>query len=202
MAGWLDPQRLRWLLWRMGSRGAAVLGHGGLIAAGVLIAGLLVWVVLIMRMGGSSTEAISARSASQASEQVAQATRSSPAPGSRSEATDPLRQRWQQWPLESSHSRDLDRLVALAQAQGVTLESGRVRRLSQADEPWIQIEMEVRMIQPWSQVRTFLGSALNRMPNLALQSVRLAREDAATPRVEAQLVLRWVYRAPTRGGQP
>jgi hypothetical protein len=92
--------------------------------------------------------------------------------------------------------------MAVAQAHGVTLDSGRVRRLAQADEPWVQIEMEVRMNQPWSQVRAFLAGALNRMPNLALQSVRLAREDASASRVEAQLVLRWVYRLPSPGGRP
>jgi hypothetical protein len=173
-----------------------------MIAAGLLLAGLLVWAVMLTRMGSSSGDPPSAHAPTGVSEPVSQSTRSAVPPGSRPEAPDPLRQRWKQWPLESSHSRDLDRLVALAQAQGVTLDSGRVRRLSQADEPWVQIEMEVRMNQSWSQVRTFLGTALNRMPNLALQSVRLAREDAAMPRVEAQLVLRWVYRAPVPGGTP
>jgi hypothetical protein len=124
------------------------------------------------------------------------------APPLHTEAPDLLRQRWAQWPLESSHTRDLDRLVAVAQSHGVVFESGRVRRLAQADEPWVQIEMELRLNQPWSQVRAFLGGALNRMPHLALQSVRLARDDAAAARVEAQLVFRWVYRVPVAGGRP
>jgi hypothetical protein len=109
-------------------------------------------------------------------------------------AEDPLHRQWTGWPLESTHSQDLERLMALAQAQGVVLDSGRVQRIVSDDSPIVQIELELSLLQPWSKVRVFLASALNRSSHLALQSIRLSREEPAASEVDAELVFRWVYR--------
>lgn len=108
--------------------------------------------------------------------------------------TDALMRQWLTWPLEATHSQDLERLTALAQAQGVVIDSGRVRRLASDDSPIVQIELELSLLQPWSKVRTFLASALNRAPHLALQSIRLSRDEPSATEVDAELIFRWVYR--------
>lgn len=115
------------------------------------------------------------------------------------QAVDGLLAQWSTWPVESTHSRDLERLTALAQAQGVVLDSGRVRRLATDDSPIVQIELELSLLQPWGKVRNFLASALNRTPHLALQSIRLARDEPSATDVDAELIFRWVYRR--EGGQ-
>lgn len=186
--GPLNWERLHWWAWRA----RTMLGSGGLIAIAVLVLGLLFGALGLSRFSATET----ASKAVQVPEPDRVASGAQKASESELGASDRLRQQWSQWPLENQHSRDLDRLVAVAQTHGVVFETGRVRRVVHEDAPVVQIQLEVSLNQPWSQVRTFLAGALNRMPHLALQSVRLARDEPGAPRVNAQLVFSWVYRMP------
>lgn len=181
-------ERLRKTVWRLHKR----LGLAGMIALPALVLAVVVLASIglnrLTQHGHRSQTEAAGSGQSSASVGIA-------APATPSQASDDaLHRQWAGWPLESTHSQDLERLMALAQAQGVVLDSGRVQRIASDDSPIVQIELELSLLQPWSKVRGFMASALNRSSHLALQSIRLSREEPAASVVDAELVFRWVYR--------
>jgi|GEM_PF-1144002 len=187
----LDPaggEGLRKTLWRLQARW----GLAGVLVAIVLILGAVTLVGLVAhRLTQPTAQPLPI--AKEPLQTGVEALESGPASAA-STPVDAVMRQWSSWPLEVSHSQDLERLTALAQAQGLVIESGRVRRLAVADSPMVQIEIELSLLQPWAKVRNFLASALNRTPHLALQSIRLSRDEPTAAEVDTELVFRWVYR--------
>ncbi len=118
-----------------------------------------------------------------------------PVPTARSAPVDdPERALLARLPLASAHPADLEALLEVAARSGVKLEQGRLRVAGEADDPLQRIEIELRVVERWSALRGLLASAMNRMPHLALSSLKVSRETADAERVDAQLVMTWIYR--------
>jgi hypothetical protein len=105
-------------------------------------------------------------------------------------------------PGPQRHAADLEALLEVAARAGVKLEQGRLRVVGEPGDSLQRIEVELRVTERWPALRALLAQAMNRMPHLALKTLKVTRESAESEQVEAQLVFAWIYRdgsvAPSR----
>lgn len=118
----------------------------------------------------------------------------SEAPGQQIDPDAALRAMRAALPGPQRHPADLEALLDIAARAGVKLEQGRLRPVGEPGEPLQRIEVELRVTDRWPALLALLGQALNRMPHLALKTLKVTRESAESSLVEAQLVFAWVYR--------
>lgn len=97
-------------------------------------------------------------------------------------------------PGAQRHAADVESLLDIAARAGVKLEQGRLRVVGEPGDSLQRIELELRVTERWPALRGLLAQAMNRMPHLALKTLKVTRESAESSQVEAQLVLAWIYR--------
>jgi hypothetical protein len=81
----------------------------------------------------------------------------------------------------------LARLFQAASAHGLRLEEGRYRDARDARTGLTRLSIVLPVSGPYPALRAFLAQALNGGPGLALEGLRLSREDMAGAEVEAEV---------------
>jgi len=97
-------------------------------------------------------------------------------------------------PGPQRHAADVEALLDVAARAGVRLEQGRLRVVGEPGDPLQRIELELRLTERWPALRAVIVQVMNRMPHLALKTLKVTRESAESSQVEAQLVFVWIYR--------
>ena len=163
------------LIWRL-RQWARRLGATGLAGLGLLVAALLLQTLGV----GTLQRTIAAQQERLAALRVAAATReASPAP--------PVFNPLGALPPTGAASQQIGELAQLAASHGLALPRGRYSVTSQAGTALARWQLVLPVETPYPALHAFLAAALERLPNLTLDELKLERERIESADLQAEL---------------
>lgn len=163
------------LIWQLRQWGRR-LGAGGLAGLGLLAAALLLQVIQV----GSLQRTIAAQHEKLAALREAAAAReAAPAP----QALNPLAA----LPPTGAASQQIGELERLAQSHGLALPRGQYSVAPQAGTPLARWQLVLPVEATYPALHAFLAAALERLPNLTLDELKLRRDRIESGELRAEL---------------
>jgi hypothetical protein len=99
-------------------------------------------------------------------------------------------------PEITTNAADMSRLYELAATNHISTPKAAYRLTPVAASWYLAYEVRLPVTANYVALRRFTADALNQLPNLAIDGIRLSRLDATTDSVDAELRLTLFYRKP------
>ena len=96
---------------------------------------------------------------------------------------------YQIFPPERCSPQWLEKLVALAESRGISLNEGEYKATSEKGGRLVRFRMTLPVKGEYPQIRKFLAALPSELPVIALESVQFERQKVADPNVEAKIKL-------------
>ena len=103
-------------------------------------------------------------------------------------STDPMSEFYSFFPLETALADELEKVYQLATRQNLELRQGEYR-LTRPGEKLAEYRITLPLKGSYRQIRGLIGTTLNELPYVALESVRFERQKVDDPAIDAQLRL-------------
>lgn len=163
------------LLWQL-RQGARRLGATGLVGLGLLIAALL---LEIFGVGALQRNIAAQQDRLTALREAAARREASPAP--------PVFNPLAALPPTGAASQQIGELAALAASHGLALPRGRYSVTPQTGMALARWQLVLPVEAPYPALHAFLAAALERLPNLTLDELKLERERIESVDLKAEL---------------
>ena len=116
-------------------------------------------------------------------------------PATRHAAEEPLAEFYAYFPPAANVPELLQKLYELADRQGLTLPNGEYKLAAGTDERLVAYEAMLPMQGSYPQLHKFIVTVLNELPNVALDELKLERQQSTETAVDAQVRLTFFLRA-------
>lgn len=175
------PTRLRWTL----RRWLGVLGWPGMLAAGVLAICPAFYFSAIQpaqeRLEAAQHSVVSLRQQLELSRQL---------PGGKAHTpAEQLAEFYRLFPHERSSPEWLEKLVAVAESNGISLNEGEYKASNDKTGRLVRFQITLPLKGEYPQMRRFLAALPAELPVMALENVQFERSKVADPKVEARIRL-------------
>ena len=174
--GWLRWTSRRWL---------RILGRPGVLAVGILVVFPPFYFSAIVpaqeRLDIARSSTLSLR------EQIMQASKT--LDGGRRTPARQLAEYYRIFPEELDSPQWLEKLVALAEKNGLSLNEGEYKATRDRVGRLMRFQMVLPVKGEYPQIRSFLSALPAELPIVALENVQFARKNVADPAVDAQIRL-------------
>ena len=98
-------------------------------------------------------------------------------------------------PPLSNNASDLERLFALAEANGINTQKADYRLNPVPATPYLAYEVRLPVSAQYPNLRKFAAEAITGMPNLAIDGIRFSREESTSETLSAELRVILFYRS-------
>ena len=170
---------------RMLRRGLSVIGWPGVLALGLLGAFPPFYFSAIVpaqeRMETARLGTLSLR------EQFVQTGKS--ADGMRASPSEQLAQFYRTFPAQRNAPQWLEKIAALAQKNGLSLNEGEYKAVQAGTERLLRLQIVLPVKGEYPQIRSFLAALPAEIPIVALENVQFSRQNIADSTVEAHIRL-------------